>query len=84
MKKQLIIVVTQKDIDNGERRNPCRCPVALSLRRRTSQHVEVDFESVRLGNHGGFPVTKKMEIWMSEFDAGEPVQPTAFFVDYAI
>ena len=84
MKKQLIIKVTQHDIDNGKRRSPNCCPIALSMQRRTGQNVEVDFETVRFGHHRGFPITRKMEIWMSEFDAGLPVEPTAFFVDYAL
>jgi hypothetical protein len=78
---RVILAITPRDIRDGQRRSCWKCPVALSLKRRFPKaDIEVDFEEVRVGLKSA-EVYRKMEDWMSAFDSGKRVKPTAFCVD---
>lgn len=79
--KQLIIAVTKDDILQGVRRDGQYCPIARSLRRRyPDSKIEVDCELIQIDDER-IPVTGKIEDFIDAFDEGQPVTPTAFFVD---
>lgn len=78
--KQLIIAVTNTDIDQGIPNDCENCPIAIALLRRGYLDVSVGYEYI-LTKHSVIPVSFKMEQWMTLFDSHQIVKPTAFFVD---
>lgn len=87
--KQLILVVTQPDIQNARaesgQRDCSTCPIAQSLQRRyPGARVYVGYDEIRVNDVFKAWTTGKMEVWMSRFDDGKPVSPTAFFLDCSV
>jgi hypothetical protein len=78
--------VTQQDIDRGKRGECDKCAVALALSRQLPQYEP------SVGNLSGITLydkesrlpiyecdnTKKIQEFISKFDAGEPVKPDTF------
>lgn len=78
------VVVTQEHIDNGERDQSLKCPVALALGDGTEVYGP---DCAPLGRPIGDPfVTLPGEVaaWIYRFDAGEPVEPFEFDIDWPI
>jgi hypothetical protein len=69
----------RRDIANGVRRNPCRCPIALSTSRRLKgAAVEANFEGIGTSDGTNFEVSRDVEQFMTDFDEGRPVQASRF------
>lgn len=82
--KHLNIDVQQRDIDGGARQNCAECPIALAFRRRTGAAlVYVDFDQIFITDDGLHPargarvyaISRDVEAFMNDFDAGRPVTP---------
>ncbi len=73
----MLVTITQEDIDQGERRNPHYCPMALALRRITgSYHVRVGYwASV---DEVYYKLSERASNWIFDFDWQNTVKPTAF------
>lgn len=89
----LIVEVTQEDIDNGKRRNCSRCPIALALMRKFNldpSEDSLDAASVGLTIASIFPVMHRerkpqyfnmpdeASEFIKDFDSKLPVKPFSF------
>src|SRR4051812_25193687 len=73
------IIVTRKDIQNGHKHDPDRCPVARALQRAGVQHFGVLASDVMLADGWNptalLPLPFRVTDWILDFDAGRPVKP---------
>lgn len=89
----LILEVTQEDIDKGKRGNCCLCPIALALMRKfnlDTSEDSLDSASVGLTMASIFPVMDKerkpqyfympdeASEFIKNFDSKVPVKPFSF------
>ncbi len=77
----MIIEVTQEDIDNGLSKNNCDCPIALAAKRKSKlDYVSVTPHFVRLGSFGGkcFDLPAIARQFIRDFDAQKKVGPFSF------
>lgn len=78
------IAVTAQDIRRGKRAEPCRCPVALALKRTFKRKVRVtftsfEFESYRKGTKFVVRDTPtSVAKFVEAFDDRKPVKPFSF------
>lgn len=77
------IEVTAEDIANGERKNACRCPVALAATRAGMRLVHVDLDSIGekfVGGVWGRSSYLPVEAceFVDRFDRGLAVEPFIF------
>ena len=78
------ISVTAQDIRRGKRAEPCRCPVALALKRTFKRKVSVtftslEFESYRKGKESLVRDTPSIVAkFVEAFDDHKPVKPFSF------
>lgn len=80
------IEVRSRDIARGRRYDPCRCPIAIAVRRALDLDREA-FVSVEVGRRRiilestdcSFPDDARD--WAGQFDDGQPVAPFAFSLD---
>lgn len=82
----MLVDVTSADIHNGKRGEACNCPVALAIKRLApSKTVNVGilhaFFDPELNEGKELPTEAKE--FIKAFDAGEPVSPFTFFLDYS-
>lgn len=74
------INVTIEDIANGKRRSITCCPIALACKRRfKTNDVEVDYDSIRVGDRIFVPI----EEFQSAFDerGQNAVKPSRFALE---
>lgn len=72
------VIVTQEDIDNGDRTQSARCPIALAISRAYGiKNIAVGMDRVT-----GMSKTRWLPIeaqnFVLAFDNGEPVEPFEF------
>jgi len=77
------IEVTQADIDKGERRSFCKCPVALAIKRAVTPGLEVYVGqgAITLRNDGGLwfdTQSISVQDFVVDFDFGRQVKPFSF------
>jgi len=75
------IIVTEEDIDRGQRRDPENCPVARALRRAGVEHCGVGGIAVMIGSgadHTMVVLPCIAQEWIMQFDWGKPVGPVEF------
>jgi hypothetical protein len=77
----MLIKVTQEDIDNGERNEPCKCPVALACRRHGLVEPRVGYAGITDDRAPGCPIYNTP--WSARefaklFDSGKRVYPFSF------
>ena len=65
----MIIEVKQKHIQKGKRKNNEKCPIALALRNRTSDSIEVH-DSYVLIDEVRYELPKKATKFIRRFDKG--------------
>lgn len=80
-KEVVYIVVTAKDIENGVREVPSKCPIALAASRQLGTAVMgarilEDRTKVRFAR-----VPDRVRDWIIRFDRGDRVQPIRFKVE---
>jgi hypothetical protein len=82
MKRNFLnIDVTQKDINQGGRRDPWNCPIAHALSRRLKgAEVSVGYVEIR-GDGRSYYCSWEIEQWMNDFDEGLPVKPARFTLE---
>lgn len=77
---ELIVDVTQDDIDNGIPGSGSSCPIARAVMRTTDAIcVGVDTAILALSTNTDdryYPMTKRGQRFINYFDDGLPVQPT--------
>ncbi len=80
-----IINVTAKHIVEGERRQACRCPVALAIGDQWDSHIQpvVLNSTICLGEHFT-PMPPEVDRFVRDFDVGLPVEPFAFALDIPV
>ncbi len=78
------ITVTKEDIEQGQRRDPEQCAIALALLRAGLEHFGVMGPSVMVADSWGRLTSLKLpEVvsdWIFNFDAGNTVAPFSFEV----
>jgi hypothetical protein len=71
--------VTEDDIKNGKKGDPCNCPVALSLKRVLGKgSITVGGSVLAVVNDDGFfryEIPVEIEKLIHEFDAGVEIEP---------
>lgn len=77
------IQVTQDDIDRGVRGNVCFCPVALAVKRATSETVYVSGMRIRIikkanGKALEAPTPSEVSCFIAAFDHYATVEPFEF------
>lgn len=76
------VEVTQADIDKGDRRNPCGCPIALAIARVfPASHPYCNADGVEFspaGDRTDIPLPDEVVAWMDRYDAGLVVEPFTF------
>lgn len=73
------VVVTAKDIQDGERGNSTRCPIALALRRQTGEEWEVQRRTCYAAARPGVLVlSAEAQRFIRDYDHGRAVTPRAF------
>ncbi len=74
----MIIEVTREDINKGIKRNACHCPIARAIARHTGSQCAIGGD-IYLSNSGkSCFIPEIAQIFISRFDAGEPVKPFKF------
>jgi len=80
------ITVTRQDIQQGQRRDPEQCAVARALVRAGFEHSGVMGPSVMMPDRWGrlisLPLPAVVSDWIFDFDAGKPVRPITFEMDF--
>jgi len=80
------ITVTRQDIQQGQRRDPEQCAVARALLRAGLEHAGVMGPSVMMSDGWGrlisLPLPAAVSDWIFDFDAGKPVRPIAFEMNF--
>ena len=76
------ITVTKNDIEQGQRRDPEQCAIALALVRAGLQHFGVMGPSVMVADRWGrltsLRIPEAVSDWIFNFDAGNEVSPISF------
>lgn len=72
------ITVTQEDIDNGERGDECRCPIALALNRIVPGGKVHSYSAELPKGREEIPLPSAACYFVEKFDTGKPVQPFTF------
>src|SRR4051812_35145467 len=76
------IRVTSNDIEDGQRHDPERCPVARALSRAGVLHFGVMLASIVVADgHGhvtSLPLPRQVTDWILDFDNRRSVQPMSF------
>jgi hypothetical protein len=82
------ISVTQDDIDSGERMDPARCPVALAVTRILKDGYRAGVGLCTVGildnRHDQVDIStlsQAVSDFISDFDAGVPVEPFTFTIE---
>ena len=77
------VVVTQDDIDNGERFASMGCPLARRLRAMGYISAHVTSEEIIMGNSWGrrLPLSTAAKRFIHGFDGGRSTQPSTFILD---
>jgi hypothetical protein len=73
--------VTQADIHEGVRNDPCKCPIARSLKRKYKLKVEVFWNYIQITRRGTTTLyrhTDESRIFIKDFDARYVVEPFSF------
>lgn len=80
--KQIHVTVTQSDIKNGRRFDPCRCPVARALRRASKERlVSAGAGFMFIGPKGRrilWQTPPEVKAFIIDFDQKKGVQPFEF------
>lgn len=82
----LLIEVTQEDIDAAIRNNSSHCAVASAIQRQVaSQRVAVDIQTIRMTMKGTsqrriYLTPAKVQQYIIDFDAGDPLKPFSFWM----
>ncbi len=74
----ILLNVTQRHIDIGTRASNTTCPVALALKQKRSRRadlVNVDPDSIRIGNEKVILSSKDIKQFIKDFDNKRPVKP---------
>lgn len=83
----LLVKVTDEDIQNGKSYDPCKCPIALALRRQTGLNAAVgNGATLFTDDLITYESTNWPEIadrFIINFDTGRPVTPIEFDLDFA-
>ena len=67
------IQITQEDIDNGVKRNPFDCAIAVGLKKEFAYNISVgDVIRIEKDNFRAMPEVIR---WFLDFDIGRPVKP---------
>lgn len=84
---KLIVRVTARDIKNGKPRKPCRCPIALAVRRKVGPlwrlsadygYTTVKAKRPTVNQSRQYSTPKMATRFMSKFDGRRPVKPATF------
>ena len=83
------ITVTPLDIVAGARGEPCSCPIALAIRRQipgsdplvTPEEVGIEWDDRRV-DYPAYDLPQEARDFIGRFDAGLPVDPFEFDLDY--
>jgi hypothetical protein len=76
------VSVTKQHIKDGERGDNCGCPVALALKDLDFKDVLVSPDLISLTDDGDwYPVSKKVYVFIRDFDEGLKVKPFSFTLD---
>lgn len=75
------IAVTQEDIEQGQRVQSQKCPIALALKRAGATDVSVGRVTAMVdGTHYHLPTV--VEQFVADFDSGKEVEPFEFELLY--
>lgn len=74
------ITITNQNITNGRRDDPNYCPVALAITETSGRVPTVNGMSVNFDGYLRY-LPSPIQRWIEMFDAGQPVEPTAFDLD---
>lgn len=75
--EQLVVRVTQDDINNGVPGNPHLCPIARAVRRAGRERVSVDNDEI-VTRSKTFDLPTEAVRFLCRFDASRPVKPFTF------
>ena len=79
MNNEIVIKVTQSNIDEGISGSGTKCPIALALRELDGDLWSVgDGVCGRVRDCGYYDLPYDAHVFMSEFDRGEAVLPSTF------
>lgn len=84
----MLVRVKQEHIDNGVRGDYLSCPIALAIKEATgAEQVNVDDYAIEWGNRvgqfwkmEGMNPSMNLQVFMDNFDVGNPVEPFEFFL----
>lgn len=79
---EILVDVTQADVDLGEPQNRDTCPVAVAMTRAIGQHVWTDghmFQTRSRMLKGWLP--DEAVAWIIKYDAGDTMSPIQFYVE---
>ena len=91
MEDQVTIIVTQEDIDNGQRMSASKCPIALAASRLLGKRVSVINrisvwhsydDNSRVASY--IIPTDVLKDFLNAFDNGKPVSPITFVAENAM
>ncbi|ANA87336.1 hypothetical protein PBI_KAMPE_104 [Gordonia phage Kampe] len=77
------VTVTQEHIDKGKRWEICNCPIALALKEKGFNNVEVSTFEISASKHNDlminhYRVPSVAKRFIKSFDDGHPVEPFTF------
>jgi len=72
------IDVTQDDIANGIRKDPCWCPIALAVRRATGAPCKVDTDEITLSCGAYIPTPESAAKFVMTYDDFGAAIPFSF------
>ncbi len=75
------IEVTQEDIRNGQRGNPCECPIAIACHRAFPDASYVRIQSIAFIDDRDYAMPEESHDFMRKFDLQGPSAVSPFTFD---
>ena len=78
----ITVEVTQLDINLGQSRRSCECPVALALYRTFDKRMTVGYTTCTfIDTFESYYLPENVSAFISHFDQGRPVKPFSFVIN---